>query len=42
MYWADIGTQVGPHSGKKQHVRSKGRKFERARGARKSRGFKIT
>ncbi|GBM33712.1 60S ribosomal protein L18, partial [Araneus ventricosus] len=29
-----------PHSHTKPYVRSKGRKFERARGRRKSRGFK--
>ncbi|KAH6613748.1 ribosomal protein L18e/L15P [Chaetomium sp. MPI-SDFR-AT-0129] len=31
----------GPHKNKKPHVRSKGRKFERARGRRRSRGFKV-
>ncbi|PCD31489.1 hypothetical protein FGRA07_10032 [Fusarium graminearum] len=31
----------GPHSHKKPHVESKGRKFERARGRRRSRGFKV-
>ncbi|WEW55612.1 hypothetical protein PRK78_001043 [Emydomyces testavorans] len=31
----------GPHSGKKPRVSSKGRKFERARGRRRSRGFKV-
>ncbi|KAL2005262.1 hypothetical protein VTN00DRAFT_2472 [Thermoascus crustaceus] len=31
----------GPHSGKKPYVQSKGRKFERARGRRRSRGFKV-
>ncbi|KAL1952725.1 hypothetical protein VTO42DRAFT_4413 [Malbranchea cinnamomea] len=31
----------GPHSGKKPYVASKGRKFERARGRRRSRGFKV-
>ncbi|ORY98744.1 60S ribosomal protein L18-A [Syncephalastrum racemosum] len=31
----------GPHSHKKPYVRSKGRKFERARGRRQSRGFKV-
>ncbi|PGH21599.1 60S ribosomal protein L18-B [Polytolypa hystricis UAMH7299] len=31
----------GPHSGKKPRVESKGRKFERARGRRRSRGFKV-
>ncbi|KAI1907188.1 hypothetical protein LOZ53_002121 [Ophidiomyces ophidiicola] len=31
----------GPHSGKKPKVASKGRKFERARGRRRSRGFKV-
>ncbi|XP_027055085.1 60S ribosomal protein L18-like [Pocillopora damicornis] len=30
-----------PHSKTKPYVRSKGRKFERARGRRKSRGFKV-
>ena len=31
----------GPHSHKKPYVESKGRKFERARGRRRSRGFKV-
>ncbi|KAG0743783.1 hypothetical protein G6F57_000180 [Rhizopus arrhizus] len=31
----------GPHKNKKPYVRSKGRKFERARGKRASRGFKV-
>jgi large subunit ribosomal protein L18e len=31
----------GPHSGKKPYVESKGRKFERARGRRRSKGFKV-
>ncbi|KAL8692940.1 MAG: hypothetical protein Q9224_003857 [Gallowayella concinna] len=31
----------GPHSGKKPKVESKGRKFEKARGRRRSRGFKV-
>ncbi|KAH8425661.1 60S ribosomal protein eL18 [Aspergillus melleus] len=31
----------GPHSHKKPYVRSKGRKFERARGRRRSKGFKV-
>lgn len=31
----------GPHKHKKPHVLSKGRKFERARGRRRSRGFKV-
>lgn len=31
----------GPHSGKKPYVASKGRKFERARGRRRSKGFKV-
>ncbi|KAG8907015.1 hypothetical protein FRB99_005535 [Tulasnella sp. 403] len=31
----------GPHKHKKPKVHSKGRKFERARGRRKSRGFKV-
>merc|ERR1712232_903749 len=30
-----------PHSTTAPHVRSKGRKFEKARGRRKSRGFKV-
>ncbi|KAF5198876.1 60S ribosomal protein L18, partial [Thalictrum thalictroides] len=30
-----------PHSHTKPYVRSKGRKFEKARGRRKSRGFKV-
>ncbi|CAE6435989.1 hypothetical protein ACGC1H_000845 [Rhizoctonia solani] len=32
---------MGPHKNKKPYVISKGRKFERARGRRKSRGFKV-
>jgi len=32
---------MGPHKNKKPYVRSKGRKFEKARGRRKSRGFKV-
>ncbi|KTW31124.1 60S ribosomal protein L18-A [Pneumocystis jirovecii RU7] len=32
---------MGPHKHKKPYVRSKGRKFERARGRRRSRGFKV-
>ncbi|KAG9523137.1 ribosomal protein L18e, partial [Aureobasidium melanogenum] len=31
----------GPHSHKKPYVESKGRKFERARGRRRSKGFKV-
>jgi len=31
----------GPHSHKKPRIASKGRKFERARGRRRSRGFKV-
>jgi large subunit ribosomal protein L18e len=31
----------GPHSHKKPYVQSKGRKFEKARGRRRSRGFKV-
>ena len=31
----------GPHKNKKPFVRSKGRKFEKARGKRSSRGFKV-
>jgi len=31
----------GPHTDKKPYVASKGRKFERARGRRRSRGFKV-
>ncbi|TDL29601.1 60S ribosomal protein L18 [Rickenella mellea] len=32
---------MGPHKNKKPYTTSKGRKFERARGRRKSRGFKV-
>ncbi|KAH8887774.1 ribosomal protein L18e [Thozetella sp. PMI_491] len=32
---------MGPHKHKKPYVQSKGRKFERARGRRRSRGFKV-
>jgi len=32
---------MGPHKHKKPYVASKGRKFERARGRRRSRGFKV-
>ncbi|KAI9283557.1 eukaryotic ribosomal protein L18 [Umbelopsis sp. AD052] len=32
---------MGPHKNKKPYVRSKGRKFEKARGKRSSRGFKV-
>ncbi|KAF2267424.1 ribosomal protein L18e [Lojkania enalia] len=32
---------MGPHKHKKPYVESKGRKFERARGRRRSRGFKV-
>ncbi|KAH9853949.1 60S ribosomal protein L18 [Lenzites betulinus] len=32
---------MGPHKHKKPHTLSKGRKFERGRGRRKSRGFKV-
>ncbi|PWN50772.1 60S ribosomal protein L18 [Violaceomyces palustris] len=32
---------MGPHQNAKPFVRSKGRKFEKARGRRKSRGFKV-
>ncbi|PSS32015.1 hypothetical protein EW026_g998 [Hermanssonia centrifuga] len=32
---------MGPHKDKKPYVISKGRKFERARGRRRSRGFKV-
>ncbi|ORX52373.1 60S ribosomal protein L18-B [Hesseltinella vesiculosa] len=32
---------MGPHKNKKPYVRSKGRKFEKARGKRASRGFKV-
>ncbi|GAP84636.1 putative 60S ribosomal protein L18 [Rosellinia necatrix] len=31
----------GPHKNKKPYVQSKGRKFEKARGRRRSRGFKV-
>ena len=34
-------TSVNTHCGAKPYVRSTGRKFERARGRRKSRGFKV-
>ena len=32
---------MGPHKHKKPYIESKGRKFERARGRRRSRGFKV-
>ncbi|KAI9848441.1 MAG: hypothetical protein M1837_000236 [Sclerophora amabilis] len=32
---------MGPHTHKKPYVESKGRKFEKARGRRRSRGFKV-
>ncbi|KAF7536219.1 hypothetical protein G7054_g4744 [Neopestalotiopsis clavispora] len=32
---------MGPHKNKKPYVQSKGRKFERARGRRRSKGFKV-
>jgi large subunit ribosomal protein L18e len=32
---------MGPHKNKKPYVESKGRKFEKARGRRRSRGFKV-
>ncbi|ANB14715.1 ribosomal 60S subunit protein L18A [Sugiyamaella lignohabitans] len=32
---------MGPHKGKAPRIQSKGRKFERARGRRRSRGFKV-
>ena len=32
---------IGPHKNKKPYTISKGRKFERARGRRASRGFKV-
>lgn len=32
---------MGPHKGKAPRIMSKGRKFERARGRRRSRGFKV-
>jgi large subunit ribosomal protein L18e len=32
---------MGPHKNKKPYIQSKGRKFERARGRRRSRGFKV-
>ncbi|KAI0398775.1 ribosomal protein L18e/L15P [Xylaria palmicola] len=31
----------GPHKNKKPYIQSKGRKFEKARGRRRSRGFKV-
>lgn len=36
-----FGVPGVPHSKTRPHVRSKGRKYERARGRRKSRGFKV-
>jgi len=36
-----FGAPGVPHSSAKPYVISKGRKFERARGRRKSRGFKV-
>ena len=36
-----FGAAGSPHSSTKPYVRSKGRKFERARGRRRSRGFKV-
>jgi len=36
-----FGAPGVPHSNSKPYVRSKGRKFERARGRRRSRGFKV-
>jgi large subunit ribosomal protein L18e len=32
---------MGPHKNKKPYVQSKGRKFEKARGRRRSKGFKV-
>ena len=32
---------MGPHKHKKPYIESKGRKFERARGRRQSKGFKV-
>ncbi|KAI1344941.1 ribosomal protein L18e/L15P [Xylariaceae sp. FL0016] len=32
---------MGPHKHKKPYIQSKGRKFEKARGRRRSRGFKV-
>lgn len=32
---------MGPHKHKKPYIESKGRKFERARGRRRSKGFKV-
>jgi len=32
---------MGPHKHKKPYIESKGRKFEKARGRRRSRGFKV-
>ena len=37
-HWGAAGV---PNSSTRPHVRSKGRKFEKARGRRKSRGFKV-
>ncbi|GBG27430.1 60S ribosomal protein L18 [Hondaea fermentalgiana] len=36
-----FGTPGSPHSHAKPYVRSKGRKFEKARGRRRSRGFRV-
>jgi large subunit ribosomal protein L18e len=36
-----MGYLLGPHKHKKPFTQSKGRKFERGRGRRKSRGFKV-
>mmetsp|Transcript_60 Transcript_60/g.101 ORF Transcript_60/g.101 Transcript_60/m.101 type:complete len:137 (+) Transcript_60:780-1190(+) len=36
-----FGVPGSPHSHAKPYVRSKGRKFEKARGRRRSRGFKV-
>lgn len=36
-----INYLIGPHKHKKPFTQSKGRKFERGRGRRKSRGFKV-
>ncbi|CAI1664253.1 hypothetical protein SEUBUCD646_0N00380 [Saccharomyces eubayanus] len=32
---------MGPHKGKAPRIQSTGRKFERARGRRRSKGFKV-
>lgn len=40
-FYLSLLSDLGPHQKAKPYVRSKGRKFERGRGRRKSRGFKV-